>query len=100
MTGISLPLCAVFYLEQSTSDRISEAGEGLISLLLARSTSYEACTIHREEDDAERAERNKKIFDNACAIAHVVPGFVLGASLEGRFWELIDEALRTSVQNG
>jgi SynChlorMet cassette protein ScmC len=90
----SVPVHAVFFLEQSETDGHDELGEGAAAALLARSAKTVFCnTTSSKMDGKARLDLMGRIFENACRMAGAAPGYVLRASLHGRFWEEMEKAL-------
>jgi SynChlorMet cassette protein ScmC len=88
-----VPLAAIFFLEQTPRDRIQRIGQGQTALRLKRSTNPIFGFRARSGHQAFQSNAKKLAFTNASAVAQAVPGFMLGVSLTGRFWELMDEVL-------
>ena len=88
-----LPLSALFFLEQGTTDEVIPVGQGQASVLITESATqvYQA-SLRNLVSEEERAIK-EKIFENACALAGTMPAFRLRVSLEGRFWEEMERVL-------
>jgi len=89
----SVPLRAIFFLEQSGRVEVLPIGRGqavmqLNCLARGKLTRGWWC------DNPEEIERlTRRIFDNACDLVREVPAYTLRTSLTGRFWEKIEEVL-------
>jgi len=86
-------LSALFFLEQSEADEAIPVGQGEGAIMLNQSAA-QVCqrnwlNLHHEEE----RELRKKLFDNACELAKTVPAYKLQVSLDGRFWEKMEEVI-------
>ena len=89
----SVPLRAVFFLEQSETDETIAIGQGTAAALTVESVAQVFAKYWRTADwDLQRKIR-RQVFDNACRLAKRIPAFKLRVSLNGRFWEKIEQAL-------
>ncbi|MCP4639672.1 MAG: SynChlorMet cassette protein ScmC [bacterium] len=93
----SVPLDAVFYLEQSPRDEVIPLGTRDASVWTTRMAMEMSVCTWFFLDDEERRAVETVVFDSACEIAARVPCYLLRVSLTGRFWDLIDEALVRQV---
>lgn len=86
-------LRGIFFLEQNPSDSVKPlgAGEGLCRLTAAAEQVSLPVVRDLPADDV-RALR-LTIFDNLCRLTAAVPSFHLRHSLDGRFWEEVENAL-------
>lgn len=84
------PLRAVYFIGKAGEDRISPAGQGFSAVALCRSATY-LCSSGRVKASEPDAPLKRKIFENACEVASMIPCFGLEISLAGRFWEMIRE---------
>ena len=89
----SVPLCGIFFLEQSTTDDITPMGYGKASALIAEAANTVRIRFMRGMDKESQRGSMREMFDNACRITKMIPAFHLHVSLNGRFWEKIEEAL-------
>jgi SynChlorMet cassette protein ScmC len=89
-----LPLCAVFFLEQSETDEVVPLGQGQAAAFMNGSSMQvyhqRAIFLSREEERALK----KRLFDNACELARAIPAYILRASLRGGFWEKMEEVFK------
>ncbi|MBN2466013.1 SynChlorMet cassette protein ScmC [candidate division WOR-3 bacterium] len=91
----AVPLRAVFFLGRAPSDRLAPIGTLQATALLVEAQAelaYEASLLKVYDPSAVRALFNDG-FRAAVALARAVPAFSLELSLDGRFWELIEEVL-------
>jgi SynChlorMet cassette protein ScmC len=88
-----LPLSALFFLEQGTTDEVIPLGKGQASVLITESAAQVYQSIWRNLLPEEERRFKKKIFENACELAKGIPAFQLRVSLNGRFWEEMDRTL-------
>lgn len=89
----SVPLTGVFFLEQAAVDEIKPLGQGQAAVLMAAS-ARQVCekfwrTLAREDQRAFR----KEIFDNACEMAKQIPAYRLCVSLNGAFWNKVEQVI-------
>jgi SynChlorMet cassette protein ScmC len=89
----SVPICAIFFLEQAEGDEVIPLGEGLAAVAINRSAKEVSWKFWRNLDNETKRPLTIKQFHNACKIAKVIPSFTLRASLHGRFWEKMEKAL-------
>ncbi len=89
----AVPLKGIFVLSQAAIDRAERVGPGhAVSMLVEsvrQATMFMPMGLFKEEVRALHLER----FDNLCALARVIPAYVLHISLTGAFWNEIDKAL-------
>ena len=95
-TERSVPVAAIFFLEQATTDAVVPMGRGHAALLTNQAAwqVWRACSeaLRGPEGGGNRA-LGLQIIENACALARSVPAFTLRVSLTGRFWEHIERVL-------
>ncbi len=86
-------LGAIFFLEPSEADEIIPLGQGRAAAFINHS-AQEVCFRYQEKVDFEKQwDIRENIFYNACKLAKSVPSFTLRASLNGKFWEKMEDAL-------
>jgi SynChlorMet cassette protein ScmC len=83
----SVPLEAIFFLEQSKTDEVIPVGEGEAAVFLNESATQVCEKFWRKMDGEFQRKFRRQLFLNACQIAHCIPAFRLRVSLHGRFWE-------------
>jgi SynChlorMet cassette protein ScmC len=88
-----LPLSAIFFLEQDTTDQVIPIGRGQASVLITESAAQALQSICRDPGREEKRTLKEKIFGNACELAKAKPAFSLRVSMNGRFWEEMERAL-------
>lgn len=89
----SVPLSAIFFLDQSETDEVVPVGVGEAAILISESAIQVCRKFWRKSDKADERKHKKQIFDNACEITKNIPSFHLRATLHGKFWEEIEKAL-------
>ena len=89
----SVPLGGVFFLEQSDTDETIALGRGKAAALMIESVAQVYTKYWRKANKAIQRKLRGQLFDNACRLANRIPAFTLRASLNGRFWEKIEQAL-------
>ncbi len=88
-----LPLSAIFFLERAEDDEAVPVGQGESAVFMHQS-AMQVCHRYWNSLDHDQVKTlKKKLFDNACELAKTVPAFKLRVSLNGRFWEKIEEVL-------
>lgn len=89
----SVPLSAIFILEQADTDEVIPVGSGRAAIVVNQSAIQSCGTFWtRMPADHQKAIR-KRIFDSACELAERVPTFRLRATLHGRFWEEMEKVI-------
>jgi len=102
----SVPLSAIFFIEQAETDEIipmsmghstiwtvESANETLGNTWTIESANEALGNILTNASKEEKVAFNKNIFDNAFDIAHNIPAFQFRVSLNGSFWEKIEEVI-------
>ncbi len=93
---LSVPLSAIFFLEQAEATEILPVGKGEAAALINQSANQVSEKFWRRSDKVARTMQVKRLFDNACTMAKTVPAYKLRASLNGRFWEEIERVIRVA----
>ncbi|MBW4055526.1 MAG: SynChlorMet cassette protein ScmC [Proteobacteria bacterium] len=88
-----VPICGVFFLEQSETDEVIPIGKGQAAVCMTEAATQVCCKFWAKIDNEARISYRRELFSNACKIANSVPAFTLKASLTGRFWEQIEKVL-------
>jgi len=89
----SVPVAAMFFLEQAEADEAVPVGQGEAAVLMSDSASQICQRFWRRMDIKDERSFRVEIFHNACEMAKRIPAFRLRVSLHGRFWEEIEKAL-------
>jgi len=92
-SGLSVPLRAVFFLEQSPVDESIPLKRSTAAISLAGSSLEVFRSIDFGFPKKEEASVKKALYESAASIAVETPAYLLRLSLQGRFWEKIEEAL-------
>jgi SynChlorMet cassette protein ScmC len=98
-TAESVPLRAVFFLEQSRADGCLPLRKGAAAVSLAAS-ALQVLRSLRYDFRAEGSRVNRGLYENAASIALTLPSWRLRASLTGRFWEEMERALMSAACEG
>ena len=89
----SLPLSAIFLLEQAEADEVVPIGQGQAAALVYVSATQVCArnwmTISHEQLTIAR----KRLFENVCDLAKEIPAYKLKVSLEGDFWGEMEKVL-------
>jgi SynChlorMet cassette protein ScmC len=92
----SLPLSALFFLEQGETDIAIPIGQGEATILITQSARDIWQRSWRNLDFEEDRVLRNKLFNNACQLAKTIPAFSLRVSLNGRFWEKMEKVLENA----
>jgi SynChlorMet cassette protein ScmC len=90
----SVPLMDIFFLEQSEADAVEPLGEGRAAVLMTESAAQICEKFWRNLAEEDKKKHRTKLFDNACEMAKSIPAYRLKVSLDGRFWEKMEEVIR------
>lgn len=90
----SVPVCAIFFLEQAESDEVIPLGDGIAAVSINQSAYQVSRKFWRRLDDDTKRPLATLQFHNACIMAKTIPCFTLRQSLNGRFWEKIERILK------
>jgi SynChlorMet cassette protein ScmC len=88
-----VPLTAIFFIEQSPSDKVVPMGRGQAAVRINDSSTEVINPIWWNMDTEEKTDIKKKIFDNASDMARAVPAYILRNSLNGRCWNEMEKVL-------
>jgi SynChlorMet cassette protein ScmC len=93
-----VPLAGIFILQQSKTDFLKELGQGEAAPLIYHSARHicQRNLNYLKPDELDFAR--KMLFENACQMTKSVPAYLLGASLTGRFWEQIENAMEKPIE--
>lgn len=88
-----IPLTAIFFLTRGDIDEVIPIGRGEAAVLITQSSMqvYHPNWKNLENEDVRKLRQS--LFENACELANAVPAFRLKVSLNGSFWERIEEVL-------
>lgn len=89
----SVPVQAVFFLEQAEVDEAIPVGSGEAAMLIHRSAAQVCQKFWRRVNKEHRRELTQRLFSNASGLARAIPAYRLRATLDGRFWEEIEKQL-------
>jgi SynChlorMet cassette protein ScmC len=87
------PLSAIFFLEQSEIDEAVSIGQGEAATLINKSAVEVCRRSWWNLDRSQEMSFRKELFDNACELAKEIRTYRLRVSINGRFWEKIEEVL-------
>lgn len=91
----SVPVCAIFFLEQAESDEVIPLGDGMAAVSINQSATQVSRKFWRRLDNDTKRPLATLQFHNACMMAKTIPCFTLRQSLNGRFWEEIEKTLES-----
>jgi len=92
-SGSSVPLRAVFFLEQFAEDECRDMKRSTMAISLAASALQVFRSIDFRFPRGEDTSVKKALYENAASIAMATTSYLLRVSLQGRFWEKIEEVL-------
>jgi SynChlorMet cassette protein ScmC len=98
-SGSSVPLRAIFFLEQSAEDECLDLKRSSTAITLAASALQVFRSIDFAFPRSEEQEVKKGLYTNAASMALEIPSHLLRLSLTGRFWEKIEEVLEKQAGN-
>jgi SynChlorMet cassette protein ScmC len=88
-----LPLTSIFLLEKSTMDEVIPLGQGEATAFVNQLALQMCYRYWADLDPTDMRSSRTKLLENICELARAVPAFKLRVSLNGRFWERIQEVL-------
>jgi len=89
-----VPLSAIFFLEQGKIDEASPIGQGQAAIFINQSATQVCQRSWRNLIQEEERAFRRELFENAGELVKAVPSYILRVSLNGRFWEKIEEVLK------
>lgn len=93
-----VPISAIFFLKKSHRDKTNFLNLGQSASLIYKLSLPILNRILAPINTEECTIIKRLIFENAYGIANEIPSFILEASLEGKFWEVMDDALSINPQ--
>ena len=90
----SVPVSAIFFLEQAESDEVIPLGDVMAAVSINQSATQVSRKFWRRLDDDTKRPLATFQFHNACGMAKTIPSFTLRQSLNGRFWEEMEKTLK------
>ena len=91
----SVPLSGLFFLEQSEADAVEPLGRGKTAVLMTESATQICEKFWRKLREEDQKKSRAELFDNACAMAKTIPAYRLSVARDGRFWEKMEEVIRS-----
>ncbi len=89
----SVPLVAAFFLEQAESDAVFLLGKGKAAMCMNESVLQVYERFFKSLNNINKRILRARIFDNCCELAKKIPAYSLHATLDGKFWEKIEEVI-------
>lgn len=89
----SVPVSAIFFLEQSDVDEIIPLKSEDATILITGSATQACDKFFRDIDKSEQAKIMRESFNNAFEMARKIPTYRLRLTLTGRFWEIIEKVI-------
>lgn len=85
----NVPIKAIFFLQQAGVDEIKTVGQARATVLIYKS----ALNKWYYANFGNKYIMHEEIFNNAAEMAKSIPAFILRASQNGKFWEIIENAI-------
>ena len=92
-TSHSVPLSAIFFLEQSKEDSVIPLTNSSAVQKLFESNKQTWENFWEKIDLKEKQKMRTSIFNNVFEMAREIPCYTLNATLHGKFWEEIEKVL-------
>ncbi len=92
-----VPVGAIFFLQQSGNDEVIPIKSGHASALINQSTRQIMRRGWSLSGSGVESALKRELIDISADIAKMIPAFMLHLSLNGYFWEKIDEVLGNSI---
>ena len=92
-TGFSVPLSAIFFLEQGDCDEVTPLAKNIAAQYLFESQKQSWESYWSRIDKEEKRQMVVNTFNNSCNIMKEIPCYTLKATLNGKFWEEIEKVL-------
>ncbi len=89
----SLPLEAVYFLEQAESDEVIKLTKGQAAQEFFESFKQSWNTYWHRMDDDKKKTKQMQVLDNSIKLSKSIPCYRLKATLHGEFWENIEKML-------
>jgi len=89
----SVPVSAIFFLEQSEKDEVIPLSAEKASILISSSSVQALEKTWKRMIAEEKTVMIKAIFNNAFEMATVIPAYRLRVSLNGQFWEEVEKVM-------
>jgi SynChlorMet cassette protein ScmC len=90
----SLPLKAIFFLEQADEDQIIPIESETAALEIFDSIKQSWTMYWHRMDNDKKKERQLQALDNSISLAKSIPCYRLRATLHGQFWKEIEKELQ------
>lgn len=92
-SGTAYPLKALFFLEQGETDEVEKVKPPIAAGILHRLSREAWGSYIGRFPAAEKKTLGRDVFEACCAIANATPGYILRATLHGKFWREIEKVL-------
>lgn len=92
-TGTAYPLKALFFLEQGDADEVEKVKPPIAAGILHRLSREAWGSFIGRFPAAEKKKLGRDLFEACCAIADATPGYIMRATLHGKFWREIEKVL-------
>lgn len=89
----AIPLKAIFFLAHAQHDSLEPVGKGKSACLLVESEKQASWPLSRFLREEEARIIHLQRFENICALAKIVRSYRLHLSLDGAFWEEIEQVI-------
>jgi SynChlorMet cassette protein ScmC len=88
-----VPLSVIFFLEKAETNEVIPIGQGQAAIFINQSATQVCQRSWINLDQQEESALREELFDNACELAKEIRVYKLRVSMNGRFWEKIEEVL-------
>jgi SynChlorMet cassette protein ScmC len=92
-TGAAYPLKALFFLEQDDKDEVEKVLPSIAAGILHRLSREAWGAFINRFPATEKKKLGRSVFEACCAVANATPGYILRATLHGKFWREIEKVL-------
>jgi SynChlorMet cassette protein ScmC len=89
----AVPLQGIFFLTQSTEERVEPIGAGQAACLLVESAEQALFNMPYSASKNTIQTLRLQRFDNISSLVRIVPCYVLHLSVTGAFWQHIEQVM-------
>jgi SynChlorMet cassette protein ScmC len=87
----AVPVIGVFFLVQAANDQVERVGPGQAVCLLGESVEQASISMALGKCKEDLRALHLERFNNLCALAKIVPAYLLHFSLTGKFWQEMEK---------
>ncbi len=89
----SVPLRAIFFLEQAALVEVAPMGRAMAAIQLCRLAVEKAMRCWSCADADDILDLRRRLFENACEMVKKIPVHTMRTTLTGRFWEVMEDVI-------